>query len=279
MKDIFDKISNEAATQITKRYSTSFSMAVQLLHPSIRQDIYNIYGFVRVADEIVDSFHGFNQEELLDRFEEELWYGINTGISSNPVIHAFQSTVNAFDIPHDLITAFMNSMRADLTKKIYTNKEEIDQYIYGSADVVGLMCLKVFVKGDQSEYDRLKKPAIKLGSAFQKVNFLRDLKQDSEDLQRTYFPNVDPNNFTEVEKNEIILEIKEDFKIAKEGISELPKEAKFGVYLAFIYYSKLLNKMVNTPSVVLKENRIRVSNSKKTYLLVQSYMMYKFDLI
>lgn len=279
MKDLFDKISGEAATQITKKYSTSFSMAVRLLHPSIRQSVYNIYGFVRVADEIVDSFNDYDQEVLLDRFEEELWYGVNNGISSNPVLNAFQSTVRAYDIPHPLISAFLKSMRADLTKKVYTKKEEIDEYIYGSADVVGLMCLKVFVNGDQDEYDRLKNSAIKLGSAFQKVNFLRDLKQDTEDLQRTYFPNADPNNFSENDKKEIILEIKEDFRIAKEGLVQLPKEAKFGVYLAFIYYSHLLKKLSRTPSAVLKEQRIRVSNPNKVYLLFQSYMKYMLNLI
>ena len=279
MKLLFDEISQVAATQITKKYSTSFSMAVGLLDNSIRQDIYNIYGFVRVADEIVDSFIEHPQEELLNRFEEEFWYAIKHGVSTNLIINAFQNTVRKYNIPHTLICDFLSSMRADLTKKVYSNQDEIDKYIYGSADVVGLMCLKVFVKGDSEQYNKLKSPAVKLGSAFQKVNFLRDLKQDSEELNRTYFPNIDPNNFTEIDKNQIISEIEEDFRLAKQGIYQLPQEAKFGVYVAYKYYSKLLNKMVKTPAILIKENRIRVSNSKKIILLIQSYMKYIFNMI
>ena len=196
MKELFDKISDESATLITKKYSTSFSIAVRLLAPSIRQAIYNIYGFVRVADEIVDSFEGYPKEELLDRFEDEYQYAKKYGISSNPVINAFQNTVNKYSIDKELIQAFLKSMRADLTKQVYENQKEIDEYIYGSADVVGLMCLKVFVNGNQEEFDELKESAMRLGSAFQKVNFLRDIKEDYDELSRTYFPNVDPENFT-----------------------------------------------------------------------------------
>lgn len=279
MKRLFDEISNEAASRITKKYSTSFSMSVGLLSPSIRQDIYNVYGFVRIADEIVDSFEGYPQEDLLNRFEEDLWHALRHGISANPVLNAFQRTVKEYDVPYSLIIAFLKSMRADLSKKVYSNQNEIDVYIHGSADVVGLMCLRIFVKGDDNEYEKLKQAAIKLGSAFQKVNFLRDLKHDFHELKRTYFPNVDLNNFSELNKKDIIAEISEDFRIAKEGIRYLPSEARVGVYLAYAYYSQLLRKITQTPAGVLIENRIRVSNSRKVSLLFQTFVMHKFRLI
>jgi phytoene/squalene synthetase len=190
MKELFDKISDQSATIITRNYSTSFSIAVRLLAPSIRQAIYNIYGFVRVADEIVDSFEGYPKEDLLNRFEEEYEFALQSGISTNPVINAFQKTIKEYDINTELVQAFLRSMRADLKKQVYENQQEIQEYIYGSADVVGLMCLKVFVKGDEDRYLKLKEPAMKLGSAFQKVNFLRDLNEDFESLHRTYFPNI-----------------------------------------------------------------------------------------
>ena len=192
MKELFDKVSDSTAVMITKIYSTSFSIAVRLLAPSIRQAVYNVYGFVRVADEIVDSFDGFEQKQLLDRFEDEYNYARVYGISSNPVINAFQRTVEEYDIDRELVDAFLRSMRADLTKQVYATEKEIKDYIYGSADVVGLMCLKIFVQGDQEKYLQLVEPAMKLGSAFQKVNFLRDFKADYDGLSRTYFPNVDP---------------------------------------------------------------------------------------
>jgi len=254
-------------------------MAVRLLDKSIRQDVYNIYGFVRVADEIVDSFDGYPQEDILNRFEEELWLSLKIGISANPVINSFQNTIVKYDISIELVKAFMKSMRADISKKIYKNKEEIDEYIYGSADVVGLMCLKIFVKGSQSRYKQLEASAIKLGSAFQKVNFLRDLRQDFEELDRTYFPNIDPSKFKDSDKKTIIEEIEKDFKIAKEGILKLPKESRLGVYLAYKYYSNLLKKIVHTPAIVLKENRIRVSTTKKIYILLLSYLRHKLNLI
>lgn len=278
MKKLFDDISNESATLITKKYSTSFSVAVALLAPSIRQAIYNIYGFVRVADEIVDSFEGYPQEDILNRFEEEYSYALKLGISTNPIINAFQKTVIEYSIDDSLVRAFLRSMRADLSKQIYASKEEMEDYIYGSADVVGLMCLKVFVNGDTKEYDRLKDAAMSLGSAFQKVNFLRDLKQDYTHLNRTYFPNIDPENLTTEDKNKIVQEIKEDFNAAYIGIKELPKEARFGVYVAYKYYSQLLKKVDKTPAEVLMDKRIRVSNSLKTYLLFQSYISYKIKI-
>jgi len=279
MKELFDSISNESATLITKKYSTSFSIAVRLLAPDIRQAIYNIYGFVRVADEIVDSFEGYPKEELLNRFEEEYQYAIETGISTNPVINAFQKTVKEYNIEAKLVESFLKSMRADLNKQVYENQEEIDEYIYGSADVVGLMCLKVFVKGDQEKYLNLKKPAMKLGSAFQKVNFLRDLNEDFENLNRSYFPNINPNKLSETDKKKVLTEIKKDFEEAYLGIVKLPKEAKLAVYVAYKYYSNLLYKIEKTPSAILKERRIRVSNPKKMYLLIVSYFNFKLKMV
>lgn len=279
MKELFDKISSRSAVIITKNYSTSFSIAVRLLAPSIRQAIYNIYGFVRVADEIVDSFAGYPQKQMLDRFEEEYYFSLENGISANPVINAFQNTVKQYNIEHSLVAAFLKSMRADLNKQVYNTQQEIDTYIYGSADVVGLMCLKVFVKGNQKEYDKLKEPAMKLGTAFQKVNFIRDFKQDYEDLNRSYFPNTQLGTITKEEKQLIIEEIKNDFAIAYKGIKKLPKEARFGVYLAYKYYLTLLKKIDRTSAKRLRENRIRVSNSSKTYLLFESYLKYQFNFI
>ena len=279
MKELFDSISNESATLITKKYSTSFSIAVRLLAPDIRQAIYNIYGFVRVADEIVDSFEGYPKKELLNRFEGEYQYAIETGISTNPVINAFQKTVKEYNIEAKLVESFLKSMRADLNKQVYENQEEIDEYIYGSADVVGLMCLKVFVKGDQEKYLNLKKPAMKLGSAFQKVNFLRDLNEDFENLNRSYFPNINPNKLSETDKKKVLTEIKKDFEEAYVGIVKLPKEAKLAVYVAYKYYSNLLYKIEKTPSAILKEKRIRVSNPKKMYLLIVSYFNFKLKMV
>ena len=279
MKELFDSISNESATLITKKYSTSFSIAVRLLAPDIRQAIYNIYGFVRVADEIVDSFEGYPKEELLNRFEGEYQYAIEIGISTNPVINAFQKTVKEYNIEAKLVESFLKSMRADLNKQVYENQEEIDEYIYGSADVVGLMCLKVFVKGDQEKYLNLKKPAMKLGSAFQKVNFLRDLNEDFENLNRSYFPNINPNKLSETDKKKVLTEIKKDFEEAYVGIVKLPKEAKLAVYVAYKYYFNLLYKIEKTPSAILKEKRIRVSNPKKMYLLIVSYFNFKLKMV
>lgn len=279
MKELFDKVSDGTAVMITKKYSTSFSIAVRLLAPSIRQAIYNVYGFVRVADEIVDSFDGYKQKELLDRFEDEYSYAELHGISSNPVINAFHRTVEEYDIDRSLIAAFLSSMRADLTKQVYETEKEIKDYIYGSADVVGLMCLKIFVQGDQEKYLKLVSPAMKLGSAFQKVNFLRDFKADFEGLSRTYFPNVNPNKLTPEDKSNIIKDINLEFKEALGGIKKLPKEARLGVYVAYRYYLRLLKKIDNTPATALFDSRIRVSNSLKTYLLFKSYVRYQFNIV
>ncbi len=279
MKSIFDTVSFDCSQNVTKTYSTSFSSAVKMLAPSIRQDIYNIYGFVRFADEIVDSFHDYNKQLLFDLFEKDLESAIENKISLNPILNSFQHTVNQYAIPNELIESFMTSMRLDLTKTAYQTKEEYDQYIYGSADVVGLMCLKVFVNGDSNKYDELKESAMRLGSAFQKVNFLRDLKADYEDLSRTYFPNTDLSQLNEASKMEIISEIEEDFRIGFSGIVNLPIEAKFGVYTAYIYYKKLLLKLKNTPSIEIKNTRIRVSDYQKIQLLTKCYFSYKLNLI
>ena len=279
MKQLFDSISSESSKIITKKYSTSFSIAVNLLSPNIREAIYNIYGFVRVADEIVDSFEEYPKEELLDRFEQEYRYSLKVGISTNQVINAFQGTVSKYHIDYALVESFLKSMRTDLEKQNYNNQKEIDDYIYGSADVVGLMCLKVFVQGDEERYNNLKESAMKLGSAFQKVNFLRDLNEDYENLNRSYFPNINPNNFTEADKARVLLEINNDFEEAYKGIIKLPKEAKLAVYVAYKYYFNLLHKIERTPSKTLKEKRIRVSNPKKMALLVESYFNFKLNLV
>ncbi|WP_396152635.1 phytoene/squalene synthase family protein [Flavobacterium sp.] len=279
MKALFDTVSFACSVKVTKAYSTSFSSAVKMLAPSIRQDIYNIYGFVRFADEIVDSFHDYNKEELFEKFEIELEDAIRNKISLNPILNSFQHTVNKHNIKRELIAAFMKSMKLDLVKQEYKTTEEYHEYIYGSADVVGLMCLMVFVNGDEKKYEELKASAMKLGSAFQKVNFLRDLKADFEGLNRTYFPNTDLNKLTESSKKEIIEDIEADFKMAYEGILRLPIEAKFGVYTAYRYYKRLLKRLKTTPSTEIKNTRIRVPDYEKAELLARCYVKYRLNLL
>ena len=279
MKALFDTVSYACSVNVTKAYSTSFSSAVKMLAPSIRQDIYNIYGFVRFADEIVDSFHDYNKAELFRKFEIELKEAIENKISLNPILNSFQHTVNKHNISRELIDAFMKSMKLDLEKQEYKTTEEYHEYIYGSADVVGLMCLMVFVKGDEKKYNDLKESAMKLGSAFQKVNFLRDLKADFEDLNRTYFPNTDLTKLTESSKKEIIDDIENDFKLAYEGILRLPIEAKFGVYTAYRYYKRLLTRLKATPSTEIKNTRIRVPDYQKVELLARCYVKYRLNLL
>jgi len=279
MKSIFDSVARKCSKEVTHCYSTSFASATRMLGPSIRQDIYNIYGFVRFADEIVDTFHQYPKAQLFDDFERQMYAAIEQRISLNPILNAFQETVHKFNIPADLYEAFMKSMRLDLTKKDYLTDIEYKEYIYGSADVVGLMCLKVFVSGDEKQYEYLKSSAMRLGSAFQKVNFLRDLKADFEALERTYFPNADLLNLTEDSKQQIIEEIEEDFKAAMVGIRKLPIEARFGVYTAYKYYTKLLQKLKSTPSEKIKEARIRVPDYQKFGLLANSYFTYRLGLI
>jgi phytoene/squalene synthetase len=279
MKKIFDDVSFKCSKLVTKNYSTSFSLAVYMLSPSIRDAIYSVYGFVRFADEIVDSFHGYDKEDLINDFEKEYYKGIDRGISLNPILNSFQQTVKQYNISDDLIQAFLKSMKLDLIKSDYNSKAEYDEYIYGSADVVGLMCLKVFVHGNDEKYNLLKDEAMRLGSAFQKVNFLRDLKDDNLILNRNYFPGVDLNSFDEQAKSAIINEIEEDFRVAYQGILKLPIEAKFGVYTAFVYYKKLLKKLENTPCHEIGNARIRVSNYTKAGLLAQSFVTYKLRLV
>lgn len=279
MKKLFDEVSFKCSKGVTEAYSTSFSLASKMLDPSIRGDIYNIYGFVRFADEIVDSFHHYSKEDLFNKFEEDLHYAIKEKISLNPILNSFQFTFHNYDIDIELVNAFMKSMRWDLHKKKYLSHQDYKAYIYGSADVVGLMCLKVFVKGDQQEYLRLKSSAMSLGSAFQKVNFLRDLKDDYEGLSRSYFPNVDLKVFSEQDKMNIIEEIETDFKNALVGIFQLPATARFGVYTAYKYYLKLLKKLKSTPSDNIRQNRIRVPNYQKMSVLARSYVNYRFNLL
>jgi len=279
MKALFDQTSAKCSKIVTNTYSTSFSMATKMLSNSIRQDIYNIYGFVRFADEIVDSFHDYNKEDLFNKIEYDLELALDYKISLNPILNAFQHTFHKYQLDKALVDAFMNSMRMDLHKSKYLTNEEFKTYIYGSADVVGLMCLKVFVKGDDEKYNELKKTAMALGSAFQKVNFLRDLKADFEDLNRTYFPNTDLMNLTETEKQTIINDIENDFAEGLKGIKKLPIEAKFGVFMAYRYYRQLLKKLKRTPAIEIKHSRVRVPNYKKFELLTRSYVKYQLKLV
>lgn len=279
MKALYDSVSENCSKIVTHSYSTSFSLATKMLDSSIRNHIYNIYGFVRFADEIVDTFHNYPKKELLDRFEEDLFYSIKNKISLNPILNSFQKTVNIFDIDHKLIKAFLKSMRWDLKKNIYKTDKEYKEYIYGSADVVGLMCLKVFVKGKKEDYENLKSSAMALGSAFQKVNFLRDLKNDFQNLERVYFPNIDFSQFDEKTKSIIIKEIETDFAHALSGIFKLPSEARFGVYTAYKYYTKLLAKLKSTPSVKIQNDRIRVPNYQKMTVFARSYLKYRLNLL
>ena len=279
MKQLFDEVSFACSKNVTKKYSTSFSLAVNMLSPKIREDIYNIYAFVRFADEIVDSFHEFDKESLLNEFEVSYYKAYEQNISLNPILNSFQITVKKYHITDDLIQSFLKSMRADLKKESYETIEEYNSYIYGSADVVGLMCLKVFVNGDEEKYESLKEPAMKLGSAFQKVNFLRDLKDDFELLNRSYFPGINLKELNPTEKEAIIAEIEADFKEAFAGIKRLPLEAKFGVYTAYVYYKRLLKKLSKTPSKEILNTRIRVSNPVKISLLARSFVVYKLNLL
>jgi len=253
---------------------------VHTLSPKIRTDIYNIYGFVRFADEIVDTFHDYDKELLMTHFERDYYMAKEQGISLNPILNSFQQTVNRYKIPDEMVQSFLKSMKADLFKTEYSTKEEYDEYIYGSADVVGLMCLKVFVNGNDVMFDALKDAAMRLGSAFQKVNFLRDLKDDYEVLNRSYFPNIDLGKLDTASKQLIIDEIEADFDFAfKNGILKLPIEAKFGVYMAYRYYRRLLKKLNKVPSEEIMDTRIRISDPMKLNLLARSYVKYKLKMI
>jgi len=278
MKSIFDTYCFEASKLVTKSYSTSFYAGVKSLDKKIQLDIHAIYGLVRFADEIVDSFHDFDKELLLKEFKNEMYTAIERKISLNPILNAFQATVNKYQIDHQLIEQFFISMEMDLNPVDYCN-DKYEEYILGSARVVGLMCLKVFVYGDENEYQRLKPSAMKLGSAFQKINFLRDLKSDMDTLGRIYFPNLKDGKITNDDKLSIEKEIKEEFNEALAGIKNLPKSARFGVYLSYTYYTCLLKKIQTKSPEDLMLHRIRVSNWKKRFLTVKAYLKNQLNLI
>lgn len=279
MKSIFDKVSADCSKNVTNSYSTSFSLATKMLSKSIRQDIYNIYGFVRFADEIVDTFHDYDKKELLNRFIDELNFSLKNKISTNPILNSFQYTVNKYNIDYGLIDSFLKSMKMDLKKIKYNSEKEYKEYIYGSADVVGLMCLKVFVSGDEETFKKLKPSAMALGSAFQKVNFLRDLNADFHDLNRTYFPNLDFKDFDDQSKMLIMEDIENDFRKALKGIYELPTNSKFGVYAAYKYYRRLLVKLKRTSYMKIKNERVRVPNYQKVDVLARSYVRYRLNIL
>ena len=276
--NLYDQTAFKSSKIITTSYSTSFSLGIKTLAKKFHFPIYAIYGFVRYADEIVDTFHNFDKRSLLDEFKADMYQAIQKGISMNPVLQSFQIVVNKYGIDHELIDAFLESMEMDLTEKKYS-AEDYKKYIFGSAEVVGLMCLKVFCEGDKRLYNELKGPAKSLGSAFQKVNFLRDLKADHEDLSRTYFPNTDLSCLDEDSKKSIIEDIENDFSKSIKGIRELPIEARFGVFMAYRYYHQLLKKLKRTPALKLKSTRIRVPNYKKIELLTRSYVKYQLNLM
>jgi len=278
MKAIFDKVSTHCSKYTTKNYSTSFSLGIYFLDKQLHTPIYNIYGFVRFADEIVDTFEGYDQNYLLDKFWKDTYEAIDQGISLNPILNSFQHTVNKYNIDRELIDTFMRSMAMDLQKTIYS-VEGYKEYILGSAEVVGLMCLKVFTNGNEAEYQRLKPYAMRLGAAFQKINFLRDAKADFEELGRSYFPGVNLAEFTQSDKQIIEEEIAEDFEEALKGIKMLPRGAKRGVYLAYIYYLKLFSKIKSSPAEQVMNERIRISNSHKFGLMLSSMVRYKFNIL
>ena len=276
--DLFHELSQQCSKATTEKYSTSFSGAIRLLHNDLRAPIYNIYGFVRFADEIVDTFHHFKKEELLQEFRRETFAAIERGISLNPILHSFQMTVSQYAIPTHLITDFFSSMEMDLQKTAY-NSDGYKQYIYGSAEVVGLMCLYIFCEGNKDIYAKLKPYAQSLGAAFQKVNFLRDLKADYEQLNRTYFPGVDFTNFTPSMKAEIEADIAVDFSHGYEGIVQLPSKARFGVYVAYKYYLSLFKKIKKTAPANILEQRIRIPAFGKAYILATAGLRSQFNLL
>ncbi len=278
MKKIYDDVSVKCSKVTTRAYSTSFSMGIKFLNKRFRNPIYSIYGFVRFADEIVDTFHDFDKVKLLTRFREETFLAIDQKISLNPILNSFQKVVNDYSIDRELIEAFLHSMEMDLNKTTY-DKSGYDKYILGSAEVVGLMCLKVFTENNTEMYNALEKNAMKLGSAFQKINFLRDLKSDYKDLGRIYFPNVDMNQFNSEIKTEIEIDIEVDFKQGYEGIKKLPKDARFGVYVAYVYYYRLFKKIKSTPAEKILHERIRIPNNKKYGLFLGSYLKHSLNLL
>jgi 15-cis-phytoene synthase len=278
MKKIFDDLSHHISKVTTKTYSTSFSLGIKFLDKELRQPIYDIYGFVRFADEIVDSFHGFDKEKLMADFRRQTFEAIEQGVSLNPVLNSFQATVNRFNIPLELIDTFLRSMEMDLDFDKYS-QQDYETYILGSAEVVGLMCLKIFVYGNEEEYTRLTPNAMKLGSAFQKINFLRDLKDDYHVLGRTYFPGIDLSRFNDEVKRTIEEDIERDFHEGYLGILELPKNSRFGVYMAYVYYYKLFMKIKACPANQILNERVRIPNNKKYRLFLSSYVRHSFNLV
>jgi 15-cis-phytoene synthase len=277
-KELFDKVSLTCSKLTTRAYSTSFSLGIRCLEKELRNPIYSIYGFVRFADEIVDTFHDHNKPELLKRFKEDTYHAINNGISLNPILHSFQLAANKFKFEPELIDQFLKSMEMDLALTSYDQKG-IEEYILGSAEVVGLMCLRVFCKGDEKQYLHLKPSAMKLGAAFQKINFLRDLNADFNGMGRSYFPGVDLTNFNEDTKKEIEEDIAKDFNAGYEGIKQLPRSARLGVYVAYLYYMALFEKIKNTPCHVVLQSRIRVRNRRKISILAYSYLKHQLNLL
>jgi phytoene/squalene synthetase len=278
MMQLFHEVSQECSRITTEKYSTSFSSSIRLLHKDLRTPIFNIYGFVRFADEIVDTFHDHDKASLLEEFKAATYDAINRGISLNPILHSFQITVNQYKIDHALIDAFLYSMELDLDKRKY-DRSGYEEYIYGSAEVVGLMCLHVFCDGNKSEYERLKPSARSLGAAFQKVNFLRDLKADYEGLDRVYFPGCDFRNFTNADKEQIELDIQKDFDDAYKGIIELPLKARFGVYVAYKYYLSLFKKIKKIQPQKIMEERVRIPDYGKIYILAKAGIRSQLNLL
>jgi phytoene synthase len=278
MKQLFDDVSFKCSKLITNCYSTSFSLGTYFLGKEFRMPVYSIYGFVRFADEIVDTFHDYNKLELLDRFTKETYQALDEKISLNPVLNSFQITINKYNVDRVLIDTFLKSMRMDLDNKNY-NQEGYEEYILGSAEVVGLMCLKIFVRGDEKTYQALKHDAMKLGSAFQKINFLRDLKADYQLMGRTYFPGLEMSQFDEKSKKEIEKDIQKDFDAGLRGLRQLSKESRFGVYIAYTYYLSLFRKIKRTPASVILNQRIRITDTKKYILFVWCLIRHKLNLI
>jgi phytoene synthase len=278
MKSLFDQVSVKCSKLTTKSYSTSFSLGIRFLGKRFRNPIYSVYGFVRFADEIVDTFHDFDKAELLRRFREDTYRAIDERISLNPILNSFQEVVNRYNIPMELIDTFLNSMEMDLTDRDY-DQQEFEKYILGSAEVVGLMCLCVFVEGDMEKYENLKYYAMRLGSAFQKINFLRDLKDDYKELGRAYFPGLDVESFDESTKAQIEADIEQDFRDGYTGIKMLPKDSRFGVYVAYMYYHRLFRKIRGLPHDRILEERVRIPNQRKYAIFVGSYFRHQFNII
>lgn len=278
MKQLFDDLSKDCSRLTTRKYSTSFSMGILFLNKRLRSPIYSIYGFVRLADEIVDSFHGFNQKQLLDDFKKQTYQAIENKISLNPILNSFQDVVHRYQISNDQIESFLHSMEMDLYKKDY-DPGEYQKYIFGSAEVVGLMCLRVFTDNNNELYEKLLPAAMKLGAAFQKVNFLRDVQADNLELGRTYFPNIDLNNFTSEDKKNIERDIELDFKEALQGILQLPSTSRNGVFLAYYYYSKLFQKIKKLPPHEILKKRIRIPDVEKYLLLLKSNLKLQLHLL